>query len=398
MPKSEILFEPTTLTIPNPDLVVVKDDKPNWNLPDNRRRAFHNFQTTMRYSIGIRAPRVLPLTKRIDRRIGDMPEVRRITGTTYFSAMVVAQDATVLFETYAPDFAPEQCHSMQSISKSAMNLVIGGLVENELIDLGKKVKHYLPKIGSGYAEATVQQVLDMDVINNFDENYDASYEHDTQVGAPVGYNREEIALGWRLPPEGEQQFSSREFAASLVSNNVVNTTGYTEYRSPNTDILGWIAETATGRSLIGFLIEIIEATGIAGTYHIGLDCDGIPQFAGGACMTARDMARYGLLFARNGKGISGNNVGSAQFIQETRNGRGTKGTKSQSYGYSNATFTNGRWLGHGGYGGQFMLADPDTGTAISFFSVLEDQHAFTDDYLPEITECFEDIIQLYSNN
>ena len=398
MSKSDIKFEPTGLSIPNPDLVVVEDDKPNWNLPDNRRIAFHNFEQIMRYSIGIRAPRVLPLTKRIDRRIGDMPEVRRITGTTYFSAMVVAQDATVLFEAYAPDFSPEQCHSMQSISKSAMNLVIGGLVENELIDLSKKVKHYLPKIGSGYAEATVQQVLDMDVINNFDENYDASYEHDTQVGAPVGYNREEIALGWRLPPEGEQQFSSREFAASLVSNNVVNTTGYTEYRSPNTDILGWIAETATGRSLIKFLIEIIEATGIAGTYHIGLDCDGIPQFAGGACMTARDMARYGLLFARNGKGISGNNVGSAQFIQETRNGRGTKGTKSRSYGYSNATFTNGRWLGHGGYGGQFMLADPDTGTAISFFSVLEDQHAFTDDYLPEITECFEDIIQLYSNN
>ena len=182
MPKSDIQFKPTTLTIPNPDLVVVKDDKPNWNLPDNRRRSFHNFQTTMRYSIGIRAPRVLPLTKRIDRRIGDMPEVRRITGTTYFSAMVVAQDATVLFEAYAPDFSPEQCHSMQSISKSAMNLVIGGLVEKELIDLGKKVKHYLPKIGSGYAEATVQQVLDMDVINNFDENYDASYEHDTQVG------------------------------------------------------------------------------------------------------------------------------------------------------------------------------------------------------------------------
>jgi len=398
MSRSETKFEPTSLSIPNPDLVVVEDDKPNWNLPDNRRIAFHNFERIMRYSIGIRAPRVLPLTKRIDRRIGDMPEVRRITGTTYFSAMVVAQDATVLFEAYAPDFSPQQCHSMQSISKSAMNLILGKLVEAKVIDLSKKVKHYLPEIGSGYAEATVQQVLDMDVINNFDENYDASYEYDTQADAPVGYNREEIALGWRLPPEGEQQFSSREFAASLVSNNTINPTGYTEYRSPNTDVLGWIAERATGRTLIEFLIEIVEATGIEGTYHIGLDCSGVPQVAGGVCMTARDMARYGLLFARNGKGISGNNVGSAQFIQETRNGRGTKGTKSRSYGYSNATFTNGRWLGHGGYGGQFMLADPDTGTAISFFSVLEDQHAFTDDYLPEITECFEDIIRLYSNH
>ena len=44
-----------------------------------------------------------------------------------------------------------------------------------------------------------------------------------------------------------------------------------------------------------------------------------------------------------------------------------------------------------------MLADPDTGTAISFFSVLEDRHAFTDDYIPEVTRCFEEIIQLYSS-
>ena len=396
MTKSIKQFDPTSISVPNSDLVVVEDDKPNWNLPDNRRGAFHNFQQIMRYSIGIRAPQVLPLTKKIDRRIGDMPEVRRITATTYFSAMVVVQDAAVLFEAYAPDFAPEQSHSMQSISKSLMNFVIGSLVESGSIDLERKVKDYIPEIGSGYAEATVQQVLDMDVINNFDEDYDASYEYDPQMGASVGYNREEIALGWRLPPQGEQQFGSREFAASLVSNNVINKTGITEYRSPNTDVLGWIAERTSGRTLMEFLIEIVEATGIEGTYHIGLDCDGIPQIAGGACMTARDMARYGLLFARKGKGVNGEIVGSAKFIEETRSGRGTVGAKGQYYGYSNATFTNGRWLGHGGYGGQFMLADPDTGTAISFFSVLEDRHAFTDDYLPEITKCFEDIIQLYS--
>ena len=178
MSKSNMKFEPALVTIPNPDLVVLEDDKPNWNLPDNRRRAFHNFETIMRYSVGIRAPSVLPLTKRIDRRIGDMPEVRRITGTTYFSAMVVARDATVLFEAYAPDFTPEQCHSMQSISKCVMNLIFGRLVDNGSIDLNQKIKDYIPEIGSGYAEATIQQVLDMDVINNFDENYDASYRYD----------------------------------------------------------------------------------------------------------------------------------------------------------------------------------------------------------------------------
>tara|TARA_Y100001934_G_scaffold275291_1_gene369384 strand:- start:770 stop:1966 length:1197 start_codon:yes stop_codon:yes gene_type:complete len=395
MPESHKKQKSSVYTIPNPDLVVVEDDKPNWNLPENRRCAFHHFEKIMRYSIGIRAPLVLPLTRRIDRRIGDMPEVRRLTGTTFFSAMVVVRGSHLLFETYASDFSPEQCHSMQSITKSVMNLIFGRLVEDGLVDLTQKVKQYIPEIGSGYAEATVQQVLDMDVVNNFDENYDASYEFNPENGAPVGYNREEIALGWRLPPEGEEEFGSREFAASLVSNDITNPTGYTEYRSPNTDVLGWIAEKATGRAPIALLTEVIEAAGIEGTYHIGLDADGIPQFAGGGCMTARDMARYGLLFARGGRGVNGNNVGSARFIEETRSGRGTKGLGNRYYRYSNATFTNGRWLGHGGYGGQFMLADPDTGTAVSFFSVLEDQHAFTDDYLPEVTRCFEEIIDLH---
>ena len=104
MPESDIKKESSIYTIPNPDLVVVEDDKPNWNLPENRRCAFHNFEKIMRYSIGIRAPLVLPLTRRIDRRIEDMPEVRRLTGTTFFSAMVVVRGSHLLFETYASDF------------------------------------------------------------------------------------------------------------------------------------------------------------------------------------------------------------------------------------------------------------------------------------------------------
>ena len=40
--------------------------------------------------------------------------------------------------------------------------------------------------------------------------------------------------------------------------------------------------------------------------------------SGGACLTARDLARYGLLFARGGEGVDGLRVGDAAFIEETR--------------------------------------------------------------------------------
>ena len=113
---------------------------------------------------------MLPLSKAIDERIGDMPEVRRYTGTTYFSAMAVVREQSVLFEAYAPDFGPDRPHSMQSVGKTAASLILGRLVEDGRVELDRKVAHYLPEIGTA-TRRHVQQVLDMDVVNNFDEGY-----------------------------------------------------------------------------------------------------------------------------------------------------------------------------------------------------------------------------------
>ena len=125
----------STTTDPSPDLLVGEGDRPGWNQPDRRRRAFHKMHTVFRYSLGIRAPEVLRLGKVVDRRIGDLASVRRLTGTTYFSGMVAARGGDVLFERYAPDFGPHQPHSVQSITKTTMNLVVGLLVERGKIDL-----------------------------------------------------------------------------------------------------------------------------------------------------------------------------------------------------------------------------------------------------------------------
>lgn len=48
--------------------------------------------------------------------------------------------------------------------------------------------------------------------------------------------------------------------------------------------------------------------------------------------------------------------------------------------YSNQTNTDGRWIGHGGYGGQYMVADPVTETAAMFFSVLDNAAAYEPGY------------------
>ena len=78
---------------------------------------------------------------------------------------------------------------------------------NGSLDVLKKVKDYIPNIGSGYAEATVQQVLNMDLENNYSEDYSdplsTSFEHET-------------SLGWRLPSENTNEQSQKEFPVSYT--------------------------------------------------------------------------------------------------------------------------------------------------------------------------------------
>ena len=56
--------------------------------------------------------------------------------------------------------------------------------------------------------------------------------------------------------------------------------------------------------------------------------------------------------------------------------------------------TDGQCLGHGGYGGQYMLANPDTGVAVVFFSVLEDDDAYDAGYSAEVIRMAEEITRL----
>lgn len=385
---------PTTYR--NPDLVVNDDNLAGWNQAANRRHGFHNLHLLQRYGLLIRSPDVMVLNRDIDRRIGDLPETRRLTSTTEFSAMAVAQGSTLLFEKYAPDFGPDRPHSMQSMTKTTLNLVYGRLVEDGVIDLAAKVADYIPEIGSGYARATIQQVLDMDVVNVFNEDYDDPYSPAPAPGEPVGYGRQEVGLSWRLPPEGEDEYSMRDFILTIASDDIVNRSGETNYKSPNTDLLGWIAERAGGRSLSAHMADIVKAAGLEGGFHVALSSDFSPVVSGGGFMTACDLARYALLFARKGVGVHGEAVGSAGFIDETRSGRGTTMPEPRQWlRYSNQTNTNGAWLGHGGYGGQYFIANPDNGVVAVFFSVLQDKDAGDKTYTSEVIRLLEEIVALY---
>jgi hypothetical protein len=369
-----------TNPLPNPDLEVPKGHLPRWNHADRRRWGFHHLHQIARYATSFRAARVMQLEKRTDVALAQHPAVRDLTALPWFSALVILQGPSILFERYAPDFHPSQPHSIQSITKTLMHFIIGQLVEQRVLELSRPVAHYIPQIGSGYADATLQQVLNMDVVNDYSEDF---------ADPRASYFVHEEAMGWRLPQDPDAELTEHRFLLDITSADTTNRTRHTQYKDANTALLGWIAERASKRPLRAFLADIVDAAGLEGALHITTDREGVPTMEGGACMTARDLARYFSLFVRNGEGVNGKRVGSVSFTSLSLAAGIPMPAPFNGIRYSNHLMVRGPCLGHGGWGGQYALVNLDTGIVAVFLSVLENEYATNTEYLAPIIRALE---------
>lgn len=369
---------------PNPDLLVGPDQLTHWNSAPHRRHGFHNLHRIARYTQTFRAAQVLDLRPSADPSIPARQDVRRLTASPWFSAMAVIEGNRLLHEAYAPDFRPDQPHSIMSISKMAANLILGRLWEDGKLDLDSPVGDSLPWIGLGYRDARVQDLLDMNVHNDFNEDY--SDPHTTVF-------QHEVAMGMRLPHGPEPLMADLLAGIGLApgASDTVNRTGTCLYKSANTDVLMLAAERRGGRPLRAWLADLADAVGVEGALHIGTDRSGTPIFSGGICLTARDLCRYGAMFARRGQGANGTVFGSAAFLDRTLGGGVPMPAPRDHLRYSNQTNTDGTWVGHGGYGGQYLVANPTTGRVACFLSVLQDAHGYDPDWYPPIISMLAEI-------
>ena len=212
-----------------------------WNQAKVRRQRYRN-PFWAKQTVSLRSNDTLLLTSKPDRRIGQNENVRRMTSHKAFSAFAVVRGTDILFERYASDFEPAQVHSMQSCTKTSINLIFGRLLAAGLVDLSHPVSYYLPAIGSGYSTATLQQVLDMNVTNSFTDGYGDVYSPAPKLGEDEGYSRMEISMGWRLPPVGERpSLPLKEYLSRIQSADIRNNSdGYTQYKSTNTEVLAWV--------------------------------------------------------------------------------------------------------------------------------------------------------------
>jgi CubicO group peptidase (beta-lactamase class C family) len=365
-----------------------------WNSASNRRQGFRNLHLLHRRGMTFRSENVLPLVAEPDQTLANDPALHTLVSLPSFCGLALVQGNRLVCERVAPDFGSQVPHSIQSITKTLVHLMMGRLVDEGHVDPRDRVSRHVPDVGLAYAGCSLQDTLDMRVSNTFTDDYNAPYAPAPAPGQPVGYARQEIAMGWRLPPPGEAEFGVRDFVRTLRPTASPGPDDAMLYKSTNTDVLGWVIERASGRSLVSHIAAIMNAAGLEHAFHISLDCAGVPVLSGGGVMTIRDLARYGLLLARGGRGLNGTQVGSPSFTTAAQRGGGTLyRTTPRRLTYKNHLVNGTGWIGHPGYAGQFLMASPEKDAALAIFSVLETPEGDQDGYFDGLIAAADSLLQ-----
>jgi CubicO group peptidase (beta-lactamase class C family) len=314
-----------------------------------------------------RAPRDL-LSLRFEGASGAM-SVGEMLHATYTDGFVVLEDGVIVCERYLNGTDPADKHLLMSVSKSLTGMLAGVLVEHGLLELTAPCGRYVPELeGSAYADATVQEALDMTVSVIFREEYT---DPDSEVQA------QDRAAGWRPALPGDPP-GIYHFLPNLKKDREHGVTY--QYCSATTDVLGWVLERASSRRFADlFGQELWSRLGAEHDAYITVDRSGATFPNGGICVTARDLARFGQLVLQNGF-VGLEEVVPSRWIEETRRGselgpwpRDPEGTPGPDNPYPNGSYHN-QWylmgdehdcMSGSGIHGQHLWIDPAAGAVIA---------------------------------
>jgi CubicO group peptidase (beta-lactamase class C family) len=261
----------------------------NWRTAPFNRWAFHHVRELIP-SADIpndrRRIRELPaeskdLELRIEPDSGEPLTAAQFLAETQTDGFVVLHRGKRVAEHYGNGMTEETPHILMSVSKSMMGLLVGLIG----IDVERRATDIVPELaGTAYEGSTVRHLLDMRAGVAFEEDYLAT------SGPIVEYRK---ATGWNPVGPGEEPSDLHSFYKALTRADGAHG-GRFHYVSPNSDLLGWVIERATGRRYADLMSERVwKPIGAERSAYITVDRLGAPRCAGGMCTTLRDLARVG---------------------------------------------------------------------------------------------------------
>lgn len=289
---------------------------------------------------------------------------------SYTDSIVVVHRGKIIYEAYLNDMQAHSLHAWASGSKSMTGVLAAMLAHEGVLDPDAVVVRYLPELkDSGFADATIRQVMDMTTAVWFgDDDVDPVSENLTYA----------MVLGWRERPAGYSGPASvYEFLPTMkkVGEHGVRFA----YLTPNTDVLAWIIKRLLNQSLAEITRERIwSKLGAERDAFWIVDPMSAETSGSGLLSTLRDKARFGQMLLQRGY-FHGQQIVPAAVVHDLEQGgdreafaRGPAASPmNQGYSYHHQW-----WITHDqqgayhslGYGGQMLYIAPAAELVIAKFS------------------------------
>ena len=290
----------------------------NWREAPYNRWAFSHVRElipTANIAADRRPGEPLPRTKadltqeRFRLRDGGTISLAEFLDATFTDGFMVLKRGSVVAEWWRNEEVGRKPHIVFSVSKSITAMFAGILASEGALDPEAPVVRYVPEVsGSAYGDATVRHLLDMTVSLDFVESY-------LDPNGAFAVYRE--ATGWN-PARPRLANYLHGFLATLGKAAGEHGERYT-YLSPNSDMLGWVIERATGARFADLLSDRIwKPMGAGFDAYITLDPRGASRTAGGICVMLEDLARFGEMI-RNDGAVGGRQIIPRTWIEDIRN-------------------------------------------------------------------------------
>ena len=236
--------------------------------------------------------------------------VGRMIAETFTDGFLVLHRGRIVAERYDNAMTPSSRHIVFSVSKSITATLAGVLVDRGQLDPDAPVTRYIPEVAnSAYGDATVRHVLDMTVSVNFVEDY---------LDKTGDFARYRDSTGWIPIVDPNNLGDLRKFLATMKRGAEPHGTRF-HYVSPNSDLLGWILERASGRRYAELLSDLVWAPmGAEFDADIAVERKGAARAAGGFSAALRDLGRFGEMMRCRGV-AQGRQVIPGWWIDDIRN-------------------------------------------------------------------------------
>ncbi len=287
---------------PPPERQVLLRNADHWRFPQTRW-AFSHYREILP-TARVAGRHTAPIPRAIDPALGGLtftPQGRDTPITldqalreTYADGVLIVHQGKVVYEGWYGVTGPETRHIAFSVTKSFLGTLAAMLVAEGRLDPAAPVASYVPELAqSGFADATVAQVMDMTTAIDFSEEYADPH---SGIG---GYSR---AGGF--VPTGPDYAGPRDLWSFLTTIGAAGAHGQAfTYRTCNTDVLNWIVTRVTGQSFTANLAQRLWQPLGLGDADMLVDPAGTPFAGGGLCLRLEDLARFGEALRLDGQGV-----------------------------------------------------------------------------------------------